>query len=100
MSKKKKNTPQPQEPVKTTETESPEVLAEESEVVADAPAVDGAETAYDAELSGDPYGDIPDEEPPSIVEYYGDGAADIKFSIPKGARRVRVYSNGTIIIDN
>lgn len=34
-----------------------------------------------------------------IIEFYGDGAEDVKFNIDQNATRIRVYATGLILTD-
>ena len=34
-----------------------------------------------------------------IIEYFGEGAEDVKFNIEPNATRIRVYSDGRILTD-
>lgn len=34
-----------------------------------------------------------------IIEFYGEGAKDVKFNIEPNATRIRVYADGRILID-
>ena len=34
-----------------------------------------------------------------IIEFYGEGAEDVKFNIDQNATRIRVYASGLILTD-
>lgn len=34
-----------------------------------------------------------------VIEYYGEGADKVKFTIDPKAKRIRVYSNGLVLTD-
>lgn len=39
------------------------------------------------------------EQNEPIIEYFGEGAEDVKFNIDPNATRIRVYATGLILID-
>ena len=39
------------------------------------------------------------EQNAPIIEYFGEGAEDVKFNIDPNATRIRVYATGLIITD-
>lgn len=41
---------------------------------------------------------VEDENAPR-VEYYGEGAKDVKFEVDPRATLIRVYGNGTVLVD-
>lgn len=58
-------------------------------MVADAKPVNlGVETPAPAKKSDKP-----------VIEYYGEGADKVKFEVDQNAKRIRVYGNGTILVD-
>lgn len=42
--------------------------------------------------------DIENKQEP-IIEFYGEGAEDVKFNIDPNAARIRVYATGLILTD-
>lgn len=42
--------------------------------------------------------DIENKQEP-IIEYFGEGAEDVKFNIDQNATRIRVYATGLILTD-
>ena len=42
--------------------------------------------------------DIENKKEP-IIEFYGEGAEDVKFNIDQNASRIRVYASGLVLTD-
>lgn len=44
-------------------------------------------------------GDATENKQEPIIEFYGEGAEDVKFNIDPNATRIRVYADGLILTD-
>lgn len=44
-------------------------------------------------------GDETENKQEPIIEFYGEGAEDVKFNIDPNATRIRVYATGLILTD-
>lgn len=49
--------------------------------------------------SNQPANDAPQETTGPVIQYFGEGAENVEFTIPEGASLIRVFSHGMVLVD-